>query len=187
MALSTTARGGRGGGLTTATRTARRCSSSLTTARRTPLRGRSPIEGVVRVGRAANAYKSMYTHIYIYPPAPFRGPSGCEAFLCIPFPVSCILVSCCSVSCFLFPSSPSVCYCQFISLVFVLGLLKSAIGDIGFLFSGPTDRGLTSSLGPSRVSLENHRISYLLPRPSKIRKSEFQVPRKLSKRHPKVD
>ena len=139
----------------------------------------------------------MYIYIYyltLYPPAPpCEGPPGCEGYVCIPFPVSCILVSCCSVSCFIFPSSPSVCYCQFISLVFVLGLLKPAIGDIGFLFSGPTNWGLTPnwlyplSLGPSSVSQENHRISKLLPRPSQIRKSEPKVPKKLPKRHPKVD
>ena len=39
----------------------------------------------------------------------------------------------------------------------------------------------------SRLPLENHRFSDLLPRPSKIRKSEPRVPKKLLKRHPKVD
>ena len=43
------------------------------------------------------------------------------------------------------------------------------------------------TLGSSRLPLENHRFSDLLPRPSKIRKSESRVPKKLLKRHPKVD
>ena len=58
--------------------------------------------------------------------------------------------------------------------------------------TGPTDQGFHTwpgslSLGPSRVSLEIHRFSDLLPRPSKSRKTESRVPKKLLKRHPQID
>jgi hypothetical protein len=95
---------------------------------------------------------------------PLWGPLGCEGFLCIPFHVFLFPVALFHV--FYFLSSPWVCNCQFISLVFVLALLKSAIGDIGFLSSGPTKWGLTptdcvlSAWAPPGVVYKNVILSH---------------------------
>jgi hypothetical protein len=100
-----------------------------------------------------------------------------------------VMFSSMCVSCFLVHSSPALCNCYFTSLVSAFSCFQvSCLAVIG-----PTDRPFTSlwvgslNLGSSRISLEHHRISDLLARPSQIRKSEPKVPKKLPTHHPKVD
>ena len=119
-----------------------------------------------------------------YPPAPFRGPSGCEGYVC-----NCIPSVFCYPFCnYLFFQSTSlqlpVCslpVCQSDSRS-----LQTGVGIFDFeLSTGPGDRRVTTTWvyslnsGPSRVSLKNHQNSSLSPGPSKVRKSEPKV----TKRH----
>ena len=123
-----------------------------------------------------------YNIIYISAGPSREGPPGCEAS---------------ELNCILYPTCPLILYPCIYSSIPVSCMLY----PVSCLLNGascmkeywPTDRPLTTtwpsslSLGPSRVPFENHRLSDLLSRPSKIRKSEPKVPRKLLKRHPKVN
>ena len=130
----------------------------------------------------------MHIYMYIYPPAPRRGatrlrrvlfqspcPKSFQAFqsqvdnqVFHSFPVI---------------SSPPVCNCQFANLVFA----NQQSGVCRSVYCRPRTNvlpppGYNLNLGPPRVSLKNHQISSLSPRPIKIRKS---APR-ITKRHQNV-
>ena len=108
----------------------------------------------------------MYIYIYIYTPAPFRGPPGCEGYVC----------SCClRVLSVLQSATVSLPVCQS-GICFLLSeslptvLKANCLVDLGTV-PLPLSWACSLNPGPPRVSLKNHQISSLLQRPSETRKS----------------
>ena len=128
-------------------------------------------------------------YMYIYKSAgpSLEGPSGCEEYVS-----NCISTVFCYPFCnYLFFQSTSlqlpVCSLPVWYLIEEASKLKTGIFDFG-VFLGPGTVPFTThwvyylNTGPSRVSLKNHQISSLSPRPAKLRKSEPKV----TKRHQNV-